>query len=370
MTSGIEPPVKPTTTSAPTLAERAQAVGETVAADRVEHHVHPAAADLLRLVLPGAVGADDVVGSGVARDLLLLIAGDNGDRRRAERLGDLQRCGADAAGRAVHEDGLTLRQPAPGLQREVGRVVVQDQARALGEVELVGQREGEVRRRHGLLREGAEHAKSRDAVALGDSGALGRAQDDAADLAAGHERKRRLDLVLAAGLQDLGEGDSGDADVDDNALARGHHVRRLGVGKVGELQRGVGPGELGDLDARIAPDRIWWAAWRASAIQGKICVMPVPPQNGRVEARARGGRPADPRGEIREGGAPPPWKVLAATALVATVLGAGIGTAMTLLVGEPGPPGDRGAQGEAGPRGPQGPQGPPADTSEIEARGR
>ena len=93
--------------------------------------------------------------------------------------------------------------------------------------------------------------------------------------------------------------------------------------------------------------------------------MPVPPRTDEWKRDPASDRSSDPR-EESAGGTPPPWKVLAATALVATVLGAGIGTAMTLLVGEPGPPGDRGAQGEPGPRGPQGPQGPPADTSDIE----
>ena len=94
--------------------------------------------------------------------------------------------------------------------------------------------------------------------------------------------------------------------------------------------------------------------------------MPTPPRTEEWKRNPEADGAADSREEAT-GGTPPPWKVLAATALVATVLGAGIGTAMTLLVGEPGPPGDRGAQGETGPRGPQGPQGPPADTSDIEA---
>ena len=92
----------------------------------------------------------------------------------------------------------------------------------------------------------------------------------------------------------------------------------------------------------------------------------MPPRTDEWKRGPRSEETADPRSETAQGGTPPPWKVLAATALVATVLGAGIGTAMTLLVGEPGPQGERGAQGEPGPRGPQGPQGPPADTSDIE----
>jgi len=59
----------------------------------------------------------------------------------------------------------------------------------------------------------------------------------------------------------------------------------------------------------------------------------------------------------------PAWKLLVAVALIATVVGAGVGTATALLVGDPGP---RGPQGEAGPEGPEGPPGPPGDTSAAE----
>jgi hypothetical protein len=57
------------------------------------------------------------------------------------------------------------------------------------------------------------------------------------------------------------------------------------------------------------------------------------------------------------------WKLLVAMALVATVIGAGVGTAVTLLVGDPGPPGPA---GERGPEGPEGPRGPEGDTSAAE----
>ena len=59
----------------------------------------------------------------------------------------------------------------------------------------------------------------------------------------------------------------------------------------------------------------------------------------------------------------PTWKLLTAVALIATVVGAGVGTATTLLVGDPGP---AGPQGERGPAGPGGPPGPPGDTSAAE----
>ena len=123
------------------LAQRAQAVGEAVAADRVEHDVDAAAGELLGLVLPRPVGAHDLVGAGLAGDPLLLVARDDRDRPRAEALGDLERGGPDAAGGAVHEHRLALRQAPAQLQREVRRVVVEDERRALREVELVGELE-------------------------------------------------------------------------------------------------------------------------------------------------------------------------------------------------------------------------------------
>jgi len=93
--------------------------------------------------------------------------------------------------------------------------------------------------------------------------------------------------------------------------------------------------------------------------------MHMPPTDEQWEpapSRERPGPPNEP-----ERAAPAPWKVLAATALVATVLGAGVGTAMTLLVGEPGPRGEQGERGAAGPRGSAGPAGPEADTSDLES---
>jgi hypothetical protein len=59
-----------------------------------------------------------------------------------------------------------------------------------------------------------------------------------------------------------------------------------------------------------------------------------------------------------------PLRFIVAVALVATVVGAGVGTAVTLLVGDPGPAGPRGEQGK---RGPRGPVGPAADTSAVES---
>jgi hypothetical protein len=60
-----------------------------------------------------------------------------------------------------------------------------------------------------------------------------------------------------------------------------------------------------------------------------------------------------------------PFRFIVAVALIATVIGAGVGTAATLIIGDPGPRGPAGPQGKPGPRGPVGPA---ADTSAIQAR--
>ena len=119
-------------------------------------------------------------------------------------------------------------------------MVVEDQPGALREVELLGQREHELRLRERELGEAAEHAERRHAVALADRGALRRPPHDARHLAAGHERQVRLDLVEPARLQHLGERDARGADLDDDAVA----VR---LRQLCELQR-LGAAELDDLD--------------------------------------------------------------------------------------------------------------------------
>ena len=127
-------------------------------------------------------------------------------------------------------------------------MIVQHEAGALGEVKLVGEREAEVFGRGDHFGKPAQPAERGHAVAGRDRGAVGRRADDAADLAAGDERQRRLELILAAGLQHLGERHAGGVDVDQHAASRRQHRRRLGLGRVDELQRFVGTAQLRDLD--------------------------------------------------------------------------------------------------------------------------
>src|SRR4029077_18054915 len=50
------------------LAQRPEVVGEAIAAHGVDHDVHPAAGELLDLILPGTVRANDLISAGPARD--------------------------------------------------------------------------------------------------------------------------------------------------------------------------------------------------------------------------------------------------------------------------------------------------------------
>lgn len=76
-------------------------------------------------------------------------------------------------------------------------------------------------------------------------------------------------------------------------------------------------------------------------------------------------RPGDDSGDGKRPTGSTNTRMLIATALIATILGAGIATAMTLAVGNTGPSGDRGPTGERGPQGPRGPQG---DLSGVQQR--
>ncbi len=245
------------------LAQRAQAVGEAIAAHRVEHHVDAPIGDRLGLVLPGTIRAHHVVGAGLFGHALLLIARDHRDRARAEPLRDLQRGCAHASCGAVHEHRLPLLQAPAHRQRKVGRVVVEDQPRSLREVERGGEGEGEELRRHHPLREGAQPAEGRHAVALLHRGAGGSTAHDAPDLASRHEGEGRLELVEAASLQQLREGDPRGVHLDLHSLARGEGVRGVGLGRLLEAQGALGARELDDLDCFHALCGFRWpASWQ------------------------------------------------------------------------------------------------------------
>ena len=127
------------------------------------------------------------------------------------------------------------------------------------------------------LGEPAEHAERGDPVAFAHGGVVRCALDDARDLAAGHERQVRLDLVEPARLQHLGERDAGGVDVDHDALAvRLRHFRelqRLRAAELDDLNRPHGATPYGPasaswqdappLHARIRASFAASCAWRS-----------------------------------------------------------------------------------------------------------
>ena len=251
LTSGIEPPVKPTTTSAAALAQRAQAVGEAVAADRVEHDVDAAAGELLDLVLPRRRRS---ARPRRRRPRARPAPSRRSRRRRSSRAPrPLATCSDAVPTPPAAPCTSTVSpsaQPPAQLQREVGRVVVEDQRR----------RPARSRARRAAGRSGTSGATATSAkppsmqnAATRSPGAnaapSGALRTTPADLAARHERQRRLELVLAARLQHLGER---------RRRRRGRRRRTpspgvsmceaSGSGDVDELERRVGAGQLGDLD--------------------------------------------------------------------------------------------------------------------------
>ena len=125
--------------------QRAQRVREDRPADDVHHDVDAAAVGQRGDRVLEAVEEYDVVGAGRARDLALLVGADHGDGAGAEAAGDLDRRGADTAGRAVHQHRLARPQPAALGEREVGGQVVHRDRRARVERHGVGQPEREHR---------------------------------------------------------------------------------------------------------------------------------------------------------------------------------------------------------------------------------
>ena len=152
---------------------------------------------------------------------------DGDDPAGAERLGDLDRGGADAAGRPVHQHRLAGREPAALDEGEVGRAVVEDDRGTLLVRDAVGDRERQVERGDGLLGEATEQAQRGDPVAGGEPGAVGSADDLAGDLGARRERQVGLELVEPAALEHLGERDAGRAYADQDLVVGGFGAREV-----------------------------------------------------------------------------------------------------------------------------------------------
>ena len=148
---------------------------------------------------------------------------------------------------------LALRQAPAQLQREVGGVVVQDQRGALGEVELVGQRERQEVGRHGDLGEAAEHAarrrRGRPRSTPSPSGAL---RTTPATSLPGTNGSGGLIWYSPRVWSTSGNDTPAAWTSITHAAARREHVRRLGLGQVDQLSALRGPGKVDDLEGSHA----------------------------------------------------------------------------------------------------------------------
>jgi hypothetical protein len=113
----------------------------------------------------------------------------------------------------------------------VDREVVQRQRRAHLEGHVAGQREDHVGIGGHHLGEATQPGQRGHPVARRQPRPLGCRADHAGDLAAGDERGRRLDLVLAAAEQRVGEGDARRDHVHDHPAVAG------GLRDVADLDR-------------------------------------------------------------------------------------------------------------------------------------
>ena len=175
-------------------AQRAQGVGEHVAAHHVEHDVRALAAGELEHRVLEAVEQHRLVGTGPRGEGRLLLGAGHRDDARAEALGHLDGRGADTPGRAVHDDRLALLQPAALDEREVGGQVVHRQRRALVVRDVVGEAEDRHRRRHHQLGGPAVRQHAGDPLTRGV--ALRPAHHGAGEVDAERERRLGAQLVL------------------------------------------------------------------------------------------------------------------------------------------------------------------------------
>jgi hypothetical protein len=131
--------------------QTAQGVGDAVTTDRIQHEVDPLAAGQLPYRLPEALDGDHLVGPRGAGHRRLLLGRGDGDHVRIPSDGQLDRRDPDTTARAVDQQPFTGAQPTTVEQCEVDGQQVHRQPGCHLEVDLVGEREHQVRRhQHGL----------------------------------------------------------------------------------------------------------------------------------------------------------------------------------------------------------------------------
>ena len=139
-------------------------------------------------------------------DRELFLARGAGDDARAERLADLDRGKADAAGGAEHEQRLAGAQRAAVAQRMVRSPVGEEERRPGDEIHALRQRQQPRGLGLHLFGEGAVGGEGDDLVArLEAADSVADFLHHAGELAAGRKGQRRLELVLVLDDQHVRE---------------------------------------------------------------------------------------------------------------------------------------------------------------------
>ena len=217
--------------------------------DRVEHDVDAAAGDLLGLVLPRSVRAHDVVGAGFRATCSFSSLETTAIVRAPSPFATWSEAVPTPPAAPWTSTVSPGGEPAPQLQREVRRVVVEDERRALGEVELVGELEGHVLGRHDDLGEPSEHAEGGHPVARPPTAAPSGAERTVPPTSLpGTNGRSGLNWYSPRVCSTSGNETPAAFTSTSDAAARRQRVRRLGLGQVHHPQRPFGSGELSDLD--------------------------------------------------------------------------------------------------------------------------
>jgi hypothetical protein len=194
------PLVKPTIRIRPNGATHR--LVEYIAAHRIEDHIGPAPVGQRPDLVPEALAVvDHVVGSEPLADLEALGGACRGDNPRAHQLAHVDRGEPNAAGGAVHQQGLACLQPT-SLQGVIGGRVVGAKRGSRLEAYGLGQPDEAVGQLHRLLGEAAAAQHAIADLQAFDVGA--ELQDLSSGLATGDERWRRLDVILAGDAQHVG----------------------------------------------------------------------------------------------------------------------------------------------------------------------
>ena len=148
---------------------------------------------------PSRSQRDNLVGTELTQEVLDAFASYHGDHPSAVRLGQLDGCRSDSARSAEHDDRLPRDDLRATSQRELHRLIVDDQRGRLVEGESVRNSEYLRRVDGNPLCIAAQIRGRENTIARSETRPFRRGDHDARDLRAGNERRFRADLILAVG---------------------------------------------------------------------------------------------------------------------------------------------------------------------------